>query len=136
MRLLRELDVNGEMRLRCGLRCDGEWKYRTDQERQEQTTKASQETDPSMSESDQAGKLVPGAATEWKPVDFASAAVARDHDGLHAREGAQAFGAVIAAVATHTISTKCSIWICNVTDDVIDAATSNRKLSSDAIDAC
>ena len=59
MRMLREMDVDGEMRLRFGLRCEGERKYRTDQERQEQTAEASQETGGSVSKSDQAGKLVP-----------------------------------------------------------------------------
>ena len=85
-----------------------------------------------MSKSDQAGKSVPGAAIEWKPVDFASAAIAGDHDGPHARERAQTFGAMIAAIAAQTISTKCSMRICNVTDDVIDAAASGRELGGDA----
>ena len=97
--LLPEVDVNGEMRLDFGLRTEGEWKCGTDQKRQEQTAEASQETGSSVSESDQAGKLVPSAAIEWEPVDFASAAIAGDHDGPHARERAQTFGAVIAAVA-------------------------------------
>ena len=34
MCLLREMDVNGEMRLRFGLRNEGDSKYRIDQERQ------------------------------------------------------------------------------------------------------
>ena len=72
------------------------------------------------------------AAIEWEPVDFASAAIAGDHDGLHARERAQTFGAMIAAVAAQTISAKCSMRICNVTDDVIDAAASGRELGGDA----
>ena len=85
-----------------------------------------------MSKSDQAGKLLPGAAIEREPIDFASAAIAGDHDGLHARESAQTFGAMIAAIAAQTISAKCSMRICNVTDDVIDAAASGRELGGDA----
>ena len=78
------MDINGEMRFRFELRSEGEREYRTDKERQEQTVEASQETGRSVSESDQAGKSVPGAATEWEPVDFASAAIAGNHDGLQA----------------------------------------------------
>ena len=67
-----------------GLRSEGDRKYRTDQESQEQTAKASQETGGSVPESDQAGKLMPGAAIEWEPVYFASAAISSEHDGSHA----------------------------------------------------
>src|ERR1700760_3202804 len=126
------MDVNGEMRLRFGLRSEGKRKYSTNQEKKEQTAEASQETRRSVSKSDQAGKSVPGAAIEREPIDFASAAIAGDHDRLHTRERAQTFGAMIPAVAAQTISTKCSMRICDITDDVIDAAASGRELGSDA----
>ena len=77
------------MRLGFGLRHRGcSRKNRTDQERQEQTAKASPQALAAVAEFDQAGKLMPGAAIEWEPVDFASAAIAGEHDGFHAGERA------------------------------------------------